>query len=116
MPVQKHCQVSLNMQNQWNPGDWAVYRKSKRSTSPGPRAANVVASQKGESYTYVVDKFWVVDSILSESRILLRTATGKTHEIEASDPSLRRPTLIQRLLWRHRFREAEASSTPTFAA
>ena len=105
------------MSNKWNPGDWAVYRKSKRSTSPGPRAANVVASQKGESYTYVVDKFWVVESVLPGDRILLRTAKGKSHIIDAADPGLRRPSLLQRLFWRHRFREAaESHKAPNFAA
>jgi hypothetical protein len=104
------------MRRQWNPGDWAVYRKSKQSTSPGPRAANVFASQKGDSYTYVVDKFWVVESILADDRLQLRTATGKTRVIEMADPGLRRPSFLQRLIWRHRFREAEGSlETPTFA-
>jgi hypothetical protein len=104
------------MQKVWSPGDWAVYRKSKRSTSPGPRAVNVVASQKGESYTYVVDKFWVVESVLSSGQVLLRTPTGKTHLISGDDPGLRKPTFFQRLLWRHRFREAADSRRPNFAA
>lgn len=105
------------MRKKWSPGDWAVYRKSKRSTSPGPRAANVIAAPKGESYTYIVDKFWVVERILPGDKILLRTAKGKTHVIDASDPSLRKPSLLQRLLWRQRFREAaESPSAPNFAA
>ena len=95
------------MRNEWSPGDWVVYRKSKRSTSPGPRADHVVPSPKGESYTYVVDKFWVVESVLPEGRLLLRTAKGKSHVIPTSDPSLRKPTFLQRLLWRSRFHEAE---------
>ena len=95
------------MRSEWSPGDWAVYRKSKRSTAPGPRAEHVVASPKGESYTYTVDKFWVVDSVLPDNRLVLRTAKGKTHVIETSDRNLRRPSLLQRLLWRNRFREAE---------
>lgn len=107
----------MNSRNHWNPGDWAVYRKSKRSTSPGPRAANIVAAEKGESYTYVVDKFWVVESILPDNQIRVRTARGKMHVIALDDPNLRRPSWLQRLIWRDRFREAEASSDqPTFAA
>ena len=100
-------QKASDMHDQWSPGDWAVYRKSKRSTSPGPRAEHVVASTKGETYTYVVDKFWVVESVLPENRLLLRTAKGKTHTIDTQDPNLRKPSWIQRLLWRNRFREAE---------
>jgi hypothetical protein len=104
------------MRSQWSPGDWAVYRKSKQSTSPGPRAANVFASEKGESYTYVVDKFWVVESILAGERLQLRTAKGKTRVIEMADPGLRKPSLLERLMLRHRFREAEGTiKSPTFA-
>ncbi len=105
------------MRQNWKPGDWAVYRKSKRSVSPGRRAANVVASSKGETYTYVVDKFWVVEATLPDDRLRLRTARGKTHEISADDPSLRRPSWLQRLLWRNRFRTVEQSlQRPHFAA
>ena len=104
------------MQMQWSPGDWAIYRKSKRSTSPGPRAANVVASAKGESYTYVVDKFWVVENTLPGGRVLLRTATGKTNIIDSTDPGLRRPSLVQRLMWRQRFREAAGTvKSPSYS-
>lgn len=105
------------MRQNWKPGDWAVYRKSKRSVSPGRRAENVVASPKGESYTYVVDKFWVVEATLPGGRLRLRTARGKTHEIDADDPSLRRPTLLQRIFRRDRFQTVEQSlETPHFAA
>ena len=97
------------MRNQWNPGDWVVYRKSKRSTSPGPRAAHVNASPKGESYTYVVDKFWVVESVLPGDRVRLVTAKGKAHILAADDHSLRHPSLLQKFVWRQRFREAEGS-------
>ncbi len=106
------------LQTNWKPGDWAVYRKSKQSTMPGPRATNVKATRKGESYTYIVDKFWVVDSTLPGDRLLLRTARGKTHVIDANDPNLRKPGWIRRLLWRERFRHVAASSdkSPHFAS
>ncbi len=105
------------MHEHWSPGDWAVYRKSKRSSSPGPRAANVVATPKGETYAYVVDKFWIVENVLSDSQVELRTARGKKHVINTDDPNLRKPTWLQRLLWRNRFRVLEKSSeTPDFAA
>ena len=53
----------MKQRNDWSPGDWAVYRKSKRSVSPGPRASNIMAASKGDSYTYVVEKFWIVDRV-----------------------------------------------------
>lgn len=114
--VQNHGQRIMSTINQWNPGDWAVYRKSKRSTSPGPRAANIKAAQKGESYNYVVDKFWVVESVLPDNQIQLRTARGKTHVISIDDPNLRRPSWLQRLIYRDRFREAELAGQPHLVA
>jgi hypothetical protein len=106
------------MQGNWKSGDWAVYRKTKRSASPGRRANQIVASPKGESYSYVVDKFWVVEAALPGDRLLLRTARGKSHVIDAADPNLRRPGLIQRILWRERFRlvERQMAEQPHYAA
>ena len=102
----------------WKTGDWAIYRKTKRGVSPGRRAAQIVACEKGESYSYVVDKFWVVESILPGQRLRLMTARGKTHIIDTQDPCLRRPGLLQRILWRERFRvvERQLSDSPNFAA
>ena len=106
------------MKANWNPGDWAVYRKSKQSSNPGKRAARVTANTKGETYNYVVDKFWVVESILPGGRLVLRTAGGKAHTIQSDDPNLRRPSLIQRFFWRERFNRVEEvlKSSPHFAA
>ncbi len=97
------------MQANWNTGDWAVYRKSKNGPNPGRRAARVTASSKGETYGYVVDKFWVVEDVLSDGRLRLRTAKGKRHLISPDDPNLRRPGVLQRLFWGDRFRQVEAS-------
>lgn len=97
------------MQANWKSGDWAVYRKSKRGANPGRRAAQVVASSKGETYRYLVDKFWVVDDVLPDGKLRLVTAKGKVHVIESDDPNLRRPGLLQRFLWRERFAMVEAS-------
>ncbi len=101
------------MHNDWSEGDWAVYRKSKVSSSPGPRATNVVASRKGENYAYIVDKFWIVEALLPDGRLRMRTARGKTHVVRLDDPCLRRPSLVQRLVWRNRFRQVEKKSKGT---
>lgn len=92
----------------WKKGDWAVYRKSKRGVNPGRRAEQIMASSKGEMYGYVVDKFWVVAEVLNDGTIRLVTARGKSHTIDADDPNLRHPGLIQKLLWRQRFVQVEA--------
>ncbi|MEM9826225.1 MAG: hypothetical protein AAF958_06535 [Planctomycetota bacterium] len=95
-----------NTASDWTPGQWAIFRKSKRSTQPGPRASRIQASSKGDSYSYVVDKFWVVSRVLGD-RLELRTASGKLRELAADDPNLRKPTFIERWLWRDRFRRVE---------
>ncbi|MGB0600116.1 MAG: hypothetical protein ACPGLY_25845 [Rubripirellula sp.] len=101
----------------WSPGDWAVYRKSKSSVSPGPRASNVMAASKGDSYTYVVEKFWVVESVTPDNEVCLRTARGKLNRVSLDDPNLRRPSWYQRIFWRARFREVEDAVDHTeFAA
>ena len=93
--------------DRWHPGDWAVYRKSKRSTNPGRRACRVKANAKGETYAYVVEKFWVVERVLPNGNLILRTARGKTHQIDPEDPNLLRPNLLARLRWGERFRSIE---------
>lgn len=96
------------MQNRtWKSGDWAIYRKTKWSATPGTRAINVVASPKGETYHYVIDKYWVVESVLPGGKLCLRTARGKTHVINVSDPNLHRPSLLRRLISADRFRTVE---------
>lgn len=96
---------ATKMRQTYAPGDWVVYRKSKRSSTPGPRAQQVVASSKGEKYSYVVEKFWVVESTLPDNQIVIRTRRGKSHQISADDPNLRRASLLSRILYRHRFLE-----------
>lgn len=85
------------------PGDWVIYRKSKSSNTPGPRAKKVVAAKRGESYTYVVDKYWLVKSRPDESTLLLSTRTGKEHLVAASDPNLRPVRWWERWLLANRF-------------
>ena len=106
------------MKPTWNPGDWAVYRKSKWSSVPGRRASSVKANQKGETYNYVVDKFWIVESVLPGNRLLMRTAGGKSHLIDSDDPNLRRPSFLQRLLRRERYHRVTRvmNNSPHFAA
>lgn len=89
--------------NEWRTGDWAIYRKSKRSTHPGERACEIKANVKGETYAYVVDKFWVVDDVLEDGTIVLKTARGKRHHIAPDDRNLVRPNLWTRLRWTERF-------------
>src|SRR5580698_9177318 len=55
------------------PGDFLIYRKTKASPHPGPRARNVEASEKGDDYYYEVDKFWTLSDILDDGRLVALT-------------------------------------------
>ncbi len=86
----------------YRPGDRVVYRKSKRSSKPGPRAKLVVPSRYGEGYSYFVNKFWVVvDS--NDDQVIVQTRRGKTHVLNASSRNLRRARWWHLLIYRHRF-------------
>jgi hypothetical protein len=85
------------------PGDFLIYRKSKVSPRPGPRARNVHASEKGDDYYYDVDKFWTVADVLDDGRLVAVTRTGKQIYLTPKDTNLRKPGLLERLRYRRRF-------------
>jgi hypothetical protein len=91
------------MIRKWKEGDWAVYRKQKSSTSPGQRAKMVNPSTSGETYRYMVEKYWIVDRVLPDGSLVLRTRRGKEHVVAIDDLNLRRPNLIEKLFRRSRF-------------
>jgi hypothetical protein len=89
----------------WEPLDLVVYSKQKHSASPGPRAREVDAASRGETYSYTVDKFWVVQQVLEDGNLRLITRTGKQHTIHPHDPNLRKATLWERWYFCGRYRE-----------
>lgn len=93
---------------EFRPGDWVIYKMQKASSSPGPRAQATTASSKGENYTYIVDKFWVVEAVEGDE-VLLRTRKGKQHRINKGDSRMRRPSWLQKLMYSSRFKAVEAS-------
>jgi hypothetical protein len=96
----------------FKPGDRVVYRKTKHSTTPGPRAKQISPAPQGEDYGYVVEKFWVVVEVLDDGRVRLRTRRGKEHLISAADPNLRRANWWQSWLYRSRFEDIERQLNP----
>jgi len=90
----------------FQPGDLVVYRMLKSSTHPGPRAENVTPARYGDTYSYQVDKYWVVSETLGGGRLRIRTRTGKHRVIDENSPCLRRPSLLERLFYRGRFPHA----------
>jgi hypothetical protein len=86
-------------------GDGIVYRKQKISNRPSPRAYNVRPAGQGDNYRYFVDKYWTVENVLRDGRIVVRTRTNKHHYLHPDDPNLRKAGLILRLRFRKRFPE-----------
>lgn len=93
------------------PGDWVIYRKTKHSVHPGPRASNVAPARFGDGYSYTVDKFWVVQEVRPDGTVLLQTRRGKQHTVRADDPCLRKAGFFQRWIYRSRF-EAVSETPP----
>ena len=100
----------------FRPGDWVIYRKTKHSVHPGPRAANVTPAPHGDGYSYTVDKFWVVREIHSDGAILVQTRRGKLHLVPPGHACLRRANFLQRLIYRSRFEAVEAETLDDTAA
>jgi hypothetical protein len=108
-PIQPQEAEKVMTSPVWSPGDRAIYRKQKRSTSPGPRAEEIHAAPAGETYTYVVEKYWIVEEVLESGDLRLRTRRGKQHVVRPDDPRLRRPKWWERFLLASRFRAVESS-------
>jgi hypothetical protein len=87
-------------------GDPVIYTVRKVSSHPGRRAHDVDPAPRGELYTYLVDKLWVIAELLDNGQVVVLTRRGKRHVIALADPALRRPTLWERLRLRARFPRA----------
>ena len=101
----------VSLAEQYQPGDWVIYKKSKYSAHPGPRAQNVAPAQRGEKYAYTVAKFWVVGDVLDDGRLLLLTRRGKEHVMDCNDPALHLAKWWERLLYRNRFAAVQESTS-----
>ncbi len=95
--------IDMKMRCHFKPGDPVIYRLTKHSCCPGPRAREVAPSANGDDYKYNVDKFWLVDSIMQDGQLLLRTRRGKTRIIRADDQNLRPPRWWEMLIYRRYF-------------
>jgi hypothetical protein len=63
----------------------------------------VAAAANSDGYTYFVVKFWTVQEVCPDGRLMLRTRTGKTHLFNATDPNLKRLNWWNRWFYRRRF-------------
>lgn len=95
--------VRMKVKPIFRPGDFVIYRMTKHSQCPGPRAKQVAPSPFGEEYKYQVDKYWIVDEVREDGQVLLRTRRGKTRVMRMDDLNLRPASWWQRLLYRNSF-------------
>ncbi|HEY8506538.1 MAG TPA: hypothetical protein VIL46_18290 [Gemmataceae bacterium] len=86
----------------YKPGDPVIYRKTKHGTHPGRRARQITPAPHGDTYSYVVEKLWVVDAVEGDT-LVLRTRRGKTHRVRAGDANVRPAHWWERWLYRGRF-------------
>ena len=91
--------------SQFGVGDPIVYRMQKVSTHPGGRAYEVHPAEKGDNYSYIVDKYWTVADVFADGLIVAITRTNKRHYLRQDDPNLHRAKMIERLRYRDRFPE-----------
>lgn len=95
----------------FQPGDLVVYCKTKHSASPGPRAKQIDPEPRGETYTYQVDKYWVVTELTPAGELIVKTRRGKQHILRPNDPNLRHASLPERLLKGWRFPRTQPASS-----
>jgi hypothetical protein len=91
------------MRPKYQQGDPVVVCISKFSTDPGPRARDVHPAPAGETYSYLVDKYWRILDIRDDGTLLLATRRGKRHTISPDDPRVRPARWWERWFLNDRF-------------
>ena len=84
-------------------GSPVIYRMTKRTGCPGPRAREIQPDPLGECYSYIVEKFWSVAAVREDGQLVLVTRRGKEHVVVPDDPRLREPAWWERLMYHRRF-------------
>ena len=84
-------------------GDFIIYPKWKASTHPSPRAKHIYPAQHGDTYSYVIDKFWKVIEVFDDETIEIETRRGKRRRLNINMPVLRKAGFFSRLFFRDRF-------------
>ena len=90
------------MASEFRPGDPVIFRVTKQTTHPGPRAVDVHPAQSGETYSYQVDKFWTVREV-QDKDVLLITRRGKQRSVPKDDIRLRHARWWERWVYANRF-------------
>lgn len=97
-------------------GEKVVFKSTRYSVCPSPRAKNIIAAPNGEAYEYEVDKYWIVIEADQPDSVLLQTRTGTTHRLASDDVRLRKATWWERIIHHHWFPQPLAKSMPLTSA
>ncbi len=76
---------------------------------PVNAAKEILPAEKGDAYSYLVDKYWIVKSI-DDNALTLVTRRGKENIVPLDDPRLRLPNWWELLFHRGRFPQLDVSS------
>lgn len=85
------------LQIHYRAGDKVVYVQDQYSSHPGPLAKNVLATIKGELYQYQTEQYWIVQRVLPNGLLEVRTDEQQLRLVAASDAHLRPATLREKL-------------------
>lgn len=100
------------MSKAYIPGDPVIFRVTKQSTDPGPRAVDIHPAPSGETYSYQVDKFWTVKEIRQDGTLNLITRRGKERTVSKDDLRLRHARWWERWIYRQKFPKLSQINDP----
>jgi len=103
--------IGMSVKPAFKPGDLVIYRMTKHSECPGPRAKSISPSPHGDEYKYLVDKFWIVDQLLEDGQIQLRTRRGKSRIMRQDDQNLRPAAWWELILYHRQFPQRDVATT-----
>ena len=92
-------------------GTKVIFHSEKQGRRPAPHAEVVLPAMHGENYRYWVPKFWIVEQVLPDGQLLVRTRRGKTRCVDPHDPNLRPASWWERLRYADRFPAADEHPT-----
>ncbi|MGL4555496.1 MAG: hypothetical protein ACRC33_30370 [Gemmataceae bacterium] len=91
------------MRGTLTPGAAIIYRRYRTATRLRRKAQDIFPSANGDSYTFAVDKYYRVEEVLPDGRVVVRTRRGKRRTLNPADPAMRRPSWWEWLWCWHRF-------------
>lgn len=94
-------------------GDHVVFSMPKHTNHPGPRAKHIEPENRGEEYSYSVDKYWIVDEVPDRDHVIAKTRRGKRHRLHIEDPRLRRARWWEKIVQSGRYPVTETNRQPS---